>query len=336
MIIKKGNIGEIVKEIQQILGFSKEESDGIFGEKTEKLVWIYQMQNNLLADGIVGRKTGEQMGLKWFTTDLTSKANDTTIFEGTKLPEIIYKNKKITIYDGFMNKNEYVHDSFIRPENVVLHHTAGWGNPFAVIKQWENDNRGRVGTNFVIGGPNIIVNKKDSNYDGIIAQAIPDHNYGYHIGGVPCKDIHAVSIGIEICNFGSLTKINNKYYAWPAFDSKRQLRKNYKYYEIAVNEVCILKDPFRGSKYYHKYSEAQLQALKYLLLYLKKLESTLDLTTGIFTLLNILTNPKRAFEIDDNAREGMRGMWAHANYRKDKSDLSPQPAMIELLKNLPL
>ena len=35
---------------------------------------------------------------------------------------------------------------------IVLHHTAGRHNPFKRIYHWARDQRGRVGTNYVIGG----------------------------------------------------------------------------------------------------------------------------------------------------------------------------------------
>ena len=50
MILKKGNKGEEVKELQKLLGLK---TDGDFGPITEKAVKNYQEKNGLQADGIV-------------------------------------------------------------------------------------------------------------------------------------------------------------------------------------------------------------------------------------------------------------------------------------------
>lgn len=52
--LKKGMRGEDVKELQKLL---KINADGIFGRQTEKAVKSFQLENGLVADGIVGQKT---------------------------------------------------------------------------------------------------------------------------------------------------------------------------------------------------------------------------------------------------------------------------------------
>ena len=56
--IKRGSIGESVKQLQKILGLS---TDGIFGMNTENVVKQFQKKNGLVADGIVGNKTWEKL-----------------------------------------------------------------------------------------------------------------------------------------------------------------------------------------------------------------------------------------------------------------------------------
>jgi len=55
MILKIGIKGERVKEIQRLLNLSK--IDGIYGQKTHQAVIVFQQNNGLKADGIVGPKT---------------------------------------------------------------------------------------------------------------------------------------------------------------------------------------------------------------------------------------------------------------------------------------
>lgn len=54
MNYKKGDKGEMVKRIQQVLHLIP---DGIFGELTQEAVIAFQRENNLLPDGIVGPAT---------------------------------------------------------------------------------------------------------------------------------------------------------------------------------------------------------------------------------------------------------------------------------------
>ena len=54
MLIKRGNRGENVKELQKLLNI---EADGIFGIQTENAVKDFQKANNLIVDGIVGKIT---------------------------------------------------------------------------------------------------------------------------------------------------------------------------------------------------------------------------------------------------------------------------------------
>ena len=57
-ILKNGSKGKNVERIQKVL---KLKVDGIFGDDTEKAVKSYQKQNNLNADGIVGKSTWNKM-----------------------------------------------------------------------------------------------------------------------------------------------------------------------------------------------------------------------------------------------------------------------------------
>lgn len=57
-ILKKGSTGDDVKKLQEFLGVP---ADGIFGELTENAVKQWQAKNNLVTDGIVGKKTWNAM-----------------------------------------------------------------------------------------------------------------------------------------------------------------------------------------------------------------------------------------------------------------------------------
>jgi hypothetical protein len=40
------------------------------------------------------------------------------------------------------------------------------------------------------------------------------------------------------------------------------------------------------------------------------------------------------WSVSKNALSGVAGVYTHNSYRRDKSDISPQPKMIEMLKKL--
>jgi len=59
-MIKKGDRGSAVKEVQKALGIA---ADGIFGSGTEAAVKRFQADHSLVADGIVGAKTLDALGI---------------------------------------------------------------------------------------------------------------------------------------------------------------------------------------------------------------------------------------------------------------------------------
>ena len=79
MILRLGSKGQQVKELQEFLGIP---ADGHFGPQTEKAVVLWQNENNLTGDGVVGPKTWEAMELastdsaeKLFVTDSGMQIN---------------------------------------------------------------------------------------------------------------------------------------------------------------------------------------------------------------------------------------------------------------------
>ena len=63
---KQGSKGENVKTIQTKLknwGYYKGSVDGVFGSETKKAVISFQKKNGLTADGVVGKKTLEALGI---------------------------------------------------------------------------------------------------------------------------------------------------------------------------------------------------------------------------------------------------------------------------------
>lgn len=199
-------------------------------------------------------------------------------------------------------------------EYIFIHHTAGWNNPYDTIDGWKNDDRGRIATKYVIGGPN--PKTGDATYDGVIVEAFPGNNYAYHLGNVNSY-MHSHSVGIELCNFGQLTKQGSEYITYAGTT-------------VTPDQVCDLGFSFRGFQYFHKYSTKQIEALSDLLKMLAK-QHKINIKAGMQPLIK----DGKAFDYSIDAVNGkVRGLLTHVNVRKDKVDCSPQPALIELIKSL--
>ena len=293
MLLKVGSKGKEVKELQEFLNIG---ADGIFGKGTESAVKKWQSDNGLVADGLVGPATWDAMGLA--TTDASEKVYTT--------------DNGLVIHRHFLPVGEYKQGP-INAEWLFLHHTAGWHNPYKTIDQWATDSRGAVATEFVLGGPSVKGN--DDKYDGEMVQAFPEGNYGWHLGKNGSQKMHVNSVGIEVCNFGYV--VNGKTYAGTT---------------VADSQIVELTKPFRGHKLWHRYSDAQIEALHKWILWIAERDS-IDVRAGLPALIK--EKGADAFEFNDDAYYGkVKGLWTHTNTRKDKVDMFPQQELMDMLTSL--
>jgi len=304
MLLKRGSKGSHVKELQTALELS---ADGIFGADTELAVRRFQSENGLTADGIVGTKTWEAIGID---TDTEAAAEESQ-----------YTTKDGLVIDRqYLDKDEYVRDyGKIEPLGFFLHHTAGWDNPYNTVSMWNRDKRGRVATQYVIGGSNV---KGKTKHDGVVVECFPNNYLGWHLGKVGSFKISKLSGGVELCNFGYVTKKGDKYYT-------------YVNTEVKPEYVCDLGYKFRGHQYWHAYTDKQIESLRLLILHLRDIYPKMDLVNGLPKLLKEGVHPKDAFEFNTDAYNAKQfGLWTHTNVRKDKFDCFPQPELVEMLKQL--
>lgn len=199
-------------------------------------------------------------------------------------------------------------------KQIYLHHTAGNSDPFNVFNDWATTKE-RIGTCVAIGGKPKGVGDW---IDGEVVQGFSSKFFAYHLGlkqslfneyGIPYTSLDEISIGIEICNWGQLTLSNGKFF-------------NYVNKEINPEDVVTLDKPHRGYKYYHAYTDAQIDAVRELLLLWR---DKYDIPIGY--------NPD-IFDISTRALRGEKGVFTHNSVRPDKVDISPQPKMIEMLQSL--
>lgn len=188
---------------------------------------------------------------------------------------------------------------------IYLHHTAGNGNAEGVARYW-NSNDSRIATAFVVGE------------NGTIVQCFSSKHWAWHLGidsqdfatrGLPYKNLNKLSVGIEVCNWGMLKEKNGKFY-------------NYVKGEINPSYVTTLETPYKGYKHWYKYTDAQIEATRQLIVYLCE-------TYGIPKAYR-----KEIWSLDNEAFKGSKGIYTHNSVRKDKADIYPCPRMIKMLESL--
>lgn len=307
MLLKVGSRGKQVKDLQEFLGA---DADGIFGKGTEVAVKEWQAANGLVADGLVGRATWDAMGLADTDNSESGSVEEESKVEYTKNSYLT--SNGLEIVEFFMPEDEYKKGP-IQAEWLFLHHTAGWHNPYNCIKQWDADSRGAIATEFVLGGPSVKGN--DEKYDGVMVQAFPAGNWGYHLGKNGSQKMHVNSVGVEVCNFGYVK--DGKTYAGTT---------------VEESQIVTLDKPFRGHSTWHRYSDAQIEALDKWIRFMGERDG-IDIRAGLPALVK--EKGADAFEFNEDAYYGkVKGIWTHTNTRKDKYDMFPQQELLDMLVSL--
>lgn len=195
-----------------------------------------------------------------------------------------------------LSKGQFI-DEVAKKQSIIFHHTAGSKNGANVVSGWEHDDRGPIGTAYVI------------SYDGCVIQCFDDSKWAYALGVKQAnyRDLEKHAVQIELCSWGFLRKSGNDYIN--DYGGK-----------VDPSEVCILDTPFKGSKYYHKYSDAQIASLKELVM-------TICEKHGIKGSLGTSD-----FALSKQALTGATGFWTHNSFRTDKTDIYPDPRILETFK----
>lgn len=165
----------------------------------------------------------------------------------------------MNIKDIFLDPSEYFPVDF-KKTTIYLHHTCGSHRPDWVVQGWDKDHNqdgstNRVATSFVIGSKS--TRDGDTSWDGVIVRCFPESQWAWHLGAKNTNGMFdKLSIGIEMCNYGFLTR------------SKTGQFMTYVNTPVPDDQVVELSRPFRGYKFYHKYTDNQISNLRELLIYL--------------------------------------------------------------------
>jgi hypothetical protein len=242
--------------------------------------------------------------------------------------ELIYTDgRSLNIYDHPISDDEYIKEE-VKKDTIFLHHTAGGSRPDWSINGWEKDYIKDKSGNPVLGpdgliqplkvGTSYVIGRKSSSsdislWDGKVLKAFDDRYWAYHLGITEnSKELNSKSVSIEICNYGQLTLgRDDKFY-------------NYVNKPINNEDVVELSKPFKGYKYWEKYTDVQLESTRKLILYLKN-RWNIEIESGIYN--------EDWFEYDEKWFS-LGGLRTHTQVRKDKFDLFPQPELLQMLNSL--
>jgi N-acetyl-anhydromuramyl-L-alanine amidase AmpD len=211
---------------------------------------------------------------------------------------------------------------FVKEEHdkkqIVLHHSAGWDNARGMFDGWAADKQ-RVATAMGIVD------------DGTIHQCFASKYWAWHINILSrgnsirtdqrfkkymtyahAESLEKHSIGVEVCNWGPLLYDGDSSFAtWAG--------------TRITDEKRVIEYPghgFRGHKYFERYTDAEIESLYKLIRYWAQ-------------RYNIQTTyTSDMWDVNVAAVSGHPGVWAHVSFRSDKSDMHPQPELLQMLKSL--
>lgn len=102
-VLKQGSRGDSVKTVQQKLirwGYLKGSADGIFGAKTKAAVVAFQKKNGLTADGIIGTRTAQALGISLSGTTSSSSSSSASSTDLNLLARVVYGEARGEPYTG--------------------------------------------------------------------------------------------------------------------------------------------------------------------------------------------------------------------------------------------
>lgn len=311
--------GEDVKFLQTKLkeyGFFQDRIDSNFGQNTLVSVTNFQRAVGIKADGVVGSLVWSR--LKDYGIEKVEVSDD--------IPNKVsfIGDNGLMIYDNFISEDKYSKEEF-KKETIWLHGTGGGSRPDWSVNGWKDsfikDKRGnavldqngklqplKVASSYIIGRKSSSVN--DGLWDGKILNTFEDKYWSNHLD-INNKDLNSKSISIEICNYGPLTLgSDGRFY--------NSVNK-----PILDSEVVKLDKTYRGYDYFEKYTDAQIESTRKLILYLMN-KHAVEIEGRIYN--------ENWFNYNEDISK--RGIRTHSQVSRDVFDLFPQKEMIQMLNSL--
>jgi hypothetical protein len=204
-----------------------------------------------------------------------------------------------------VDESQYYHAVYPKFQ-ICGHHTVS-GPGVAGDISWWNKFKDHVCTPYIV------------DREGVIHKCFDDSYWAYALGLKTSllnqagsekgkTEIEKGIIHIELDSWGGLVKRGGFYYNG--------------YGKKFTGEVVDYGNDYRGFRYFEKYTDKQIAAYGRLLCYLS---TKYGIPIGYSTDL---------FQLSHKALRGERGLFSHSSYRPDKSDMHPQPELIEMLIKL--
>lgn len=201
-----------------------------------------------------------------------------------------------------LNNGQYLTHEYEK-DSIFLHHTCGLTAEGAW--RWWNETPERVGTPYII----------DRN--GKIIECFDPKIWAFHLGIRGDDNYHEKhSVNIELVSGGELYYDKGEFRFYPLYPNKL-------YYSVIPEEdVYEFTEPWRGHKFYHKYSTAEIEALRELLCWILREFPSIQIQNplGNFWEYN-----------EEVVNKKLKGLWSHSTVRPDKKDIFPYPPLIDML-----
>jgi peptidoglycan hydrolase-like protein with peptidoglycan-binding domain len=326
-ILKVKMSGEDVNFLQTKLkqhGFFKEKIDSFFGQNTLVAVTNFQRELGIKADGTVGSLVWNR--LKDYGIEKVESIKEFINEDITNNISFIDVGTGLTIYDNFISEDKYVKEE-TKKETIWLHNTGGGSRPDWSANGIKNDIvRDKRGNPVLDENGNLQINKIASSYiigrkssstneelwDGKILRTFDDRYWANHLSIKDGLDLNSKSISIEICNYGPLILgPDGRFY--------NSINKF-----VSDKEVVKLENPYRGYEYYERYTDAQLENTRKLLIHLINKHG--------------IRLQAEMYDVDwFNYSESWfknGGIRSYSQIKKDVFDIFPQKEMIQMLNSL--
>lgn len=194
-----------------------------------------------------------------------------------------------------VNFEGYYYKQASNKKQIVWHHSAGSDDAVNMFEWWKRDNVTHVATCIGIEKSGRVVKGYDEGF------------WAHHIGMSNAQNQvrNIESIAVELTNWGNLSA-NLTTWANTKVAQKDVIELNYK-----------------GSKFYEIYPDSQIKAL--------------ELWTVLVALrfdIPLTYNEKDMWEVSQDAINGKAGIYTHNSFISWKTDVSPQPKLIEMAKKL--
>lgn len=101
-VLKQGSKGDTVKTVQTKLikwGYLTGKADGVFGAKTKAAVIKFQRKNGLVADGVIGTRTAQALGIS-LSQNTSSSSQNTSSTDLNLLARVVYGEARGEPYTG--------------------------------------------------------------------------------------------------------------------------------------------------------------------------------------------------------------------------------------------